>query len=185
MDFVLYSVFRVSWGWMFVVPVLTGGYMEGVWRVFGRCLEGVWKVCGSYLGGVCRVSETCLKGFTDYFWAWNVFVTKYCWTQCRCFEGFRKVSGSCHKECLHVRGGCFRAWPSLLRSHFVIFAPFEPILWYGGRNVCFFKILEFQNISAIFGPVAAIFRPFWGHLRVFQCLNQKVCSAKVVRSAIL
>ena len=49
----------------------------------------------------------------------------------------------------------------------------------------FFKILEFWNISAIFGPVAAIFRPFWGHLRGFQCWNQKVCLAKVVRSAIL
>ena len=73
-----------------------------------------------------------------------------------------------------------RLLSGLLHSHFVIFAPFEPIFWYDGRNVCYFQILEFRKISAIFGPVAVILNFQHTSLRGFQCSNQKV-----VRSAIL
>ena len=36
--------------------MVSGRYLEGVWKVSGRCLDGVWKVSGGFLDGVWKVS---------------------------------------------------------------------------------------------------------------------------------
>ena len=36
---------------------MSGGFLEGVWRVSGGCLEGVWRVSGGCLEGAWEVYE--------------------------------------------------------------------------------------------------------------------------------
>ena len=51
--------------------------------------------------------------------------------------------------------------------------------------MCFLKLQEFQTISAIFGPMAAILDGQGTSLRDLHCSNQKVHFAKVDHSTIL
>ena len=84
-------------------------------------------------------------------------------------------------------GGCFWAWPMTkpFKLPFCHFCSVWASFLYGGRNVSYFKILEFRQILSFFGPVAAILNFQDTSLRGLQCSNKKVCLAKVVRSSIL
>ena len=39
---------------------MLGGYLNGVWKIFGTCLEGVWRLLGGE--GVWKVFDWCLLG---------------------------------------------------------------------------------------------------------------------------
>ena len=60
---------------------ISGGCLDGVWKVFGRCLEGVRRLSGMCPEGVWRVSGMCLEGVSIM--------------SPRSLEGVWRVSGVC------------------------------------------------------------------------------------------
>ena len=65
--------------------MVSGGYLDGVWRVSGGCLEGVWGMSA----GCQEVVWGCV---------WGVSVG--------CLQGVWRLSGGCLGDVWRVSGGC-------------------------------------------------------------------------------
>ena len=98
--------------------MVSGGCLEGVWKVFGKCLEGVWKVFGWYPEDVRTVSGGSLDGVRK--------------VSGRYLEGVLKVSGL--KGLWKVFGTCFERVLNESRRCLMLFGNHLERIWKAFRG---------------------------------------------------